>query len=64
MSDDIKTKESVKPKTSLVQLTNLMAMLQSQGYEVHISGIGDTNVELVFDNCYVIRKYSIPLNNV
>ena len=51
-------------KVTLVQLTNLMAMLQAAGYEVHIEGTGDTGTELVFDNYFVMKKYSIPLNNI
>lgn len=51
-------------KTTLVQLINMISLLQTKGFEVHIEGIGDTNVQLVFDNYLVLKNYSIPLNNI
>lgn len=49
---------------TLEQLMIIIKSLKSKGYDLHFEGFGDGNVELVFDNLFVIKKYSMHLNNI
>ena len=39
---------------TLNELIEHMEQLNDAGYEVHIEGKGDTTIELVYDNLYIL----------
>lgn len=52
-----------KKERTLNELIELMKELDRRGIQVHIEGRGDTTIELVYDNVFILPNYKTIWKN-